>query len=76
MQSNNKPISNSPARTGMPQAGDLLGNEFSEEILQNIADKKIAIPEARWHKGNRLNERNDRNTDIVLSRWKKLAGLD
>ena len=32
--------------------------------------------EATWHKGNRLNENAAKNTDKVLSRWKKLAGLD
>ncbi len=76
MQTKNKPISPAPARTGMPQAGDMMGNEYSEKVLKHIADKKIAIPEARRHKGNRLNERVDNTTNTVLNRWKKLAGLE
>jgi len=62
-------IKNRPTRKGMPQAGDMLGTEYSEKVLDHIANAKISIAtsEASWHKGDALNE--------SQARWQKLAGI-
>ena len=56
-----------PTPTGGEQAQAPAQEESGSEEEQN---------EARWHRGNLLNERVDRTTNVVLNRWKKLAGLE
>ena len=76
-----------PTRLGMPQADDHLGGGGGTRVLQALADDEVYAPstgssvkskadEATWHKGDTLNESARVREDAVLSRWKKLAGLE